>query len=165
MVRRQLAGQGSRGKAGRKEGDLGQGRNMGMNLEHNEEVQLTAPLQMWGRHGGVGLRVEESHHVGQNYSESLAGLRRSPSPAVLLQQRCWLSSGAQGTTARPSNADGWGQDRHRRGGEGMVRTQNSTAERLWNVETPRPWFCAHTMIKRKEKARTHTEQVVTCSVP
>lgn len=136
-----------------------------MNLEHNEEVQLTAPLHTWGRHGGVGLRVEESHQMGQNYSESLAGLQRSPFPAVLLQQCCWLSSGDQGATARPSNAECWGQDMHRHGGEGMMRTQNSTAERVRNVETPRPWFCAHTMIKRKEKARTHTERAVTCSVP
>lgn len=50
VVRRQLSGQGSRGKAGMKEGHPGQGRTMRMNLGHNEEVQLMAPLQMWDRH-------------------------------------------------------------------------------------------------------------------
>lgn len=98
-----------------------------MNLEHNEEVQLTAPLQMWGRNGGVGLRVEESHQMGRI---TASPWQRSPSPAVLLQQGCWLSSGARGAAARPSSADGWGQDRHRNCGQGTVRTQNSTAERL-----------------------------------
>lgn len=35
-----------------------------MNLEHNKEVQLMAPLQMWGRHRGVGLGAEEGHQDG-----------------------------------------------------------------------------------------------------
>lgn len=103
--------------------------------------------------------------MGQKHSESLAGLQSSQSPAALLQRGRWLSSGSPGTAARPGSADGRGQDRHTRGGEGAVRTRNSTAERLRNVEMPRPWFCAHAMIKREEKARTHTEQAATCSVP
>lgn len=35
-----------------------------MNSEHNEEVQLMAPLQMWGRHRGMGLGAEEGHKDG-----------------------------------------------------------------------------------------------------
>lgn len=65
-----------------------------MNLEHNEEVQLTAPLQMWGRNGGVGLRVEESHQMGQNYSESLAEKPfPSSAPAAGVLAELWGSRG------------------------------------------------------------------------
>ena len=58
MVRRQIAGQSSRGKVGMKERDLRRGRTMRTNLKHNE-VQLMAPPQMWGKHRGAGLGAEE----------------------------------------------------------------------------------------------------------
>lgn len=75
-MRRQLSGQGSRGKAGMKEGHPGQGRTMRMSLEHNEEVQLMAPLQMWDRHRGMGLGLRRATRMGQENSESLAQLQR-----------------------------------------------------------------------------------------
>lgn len=36
---------------------------MRKNLEHNEDVQLIAPLQMWGRHRDV-LEAEEGQENG-----------------------------------------------------------------------------------------------------
>lgn len=136
-----------------------------MKLEHNEEVQLMAPLQMWGRHRGVGLGAEEGHQDGPETQRVPGRATKQPVPSSASAARALAELRSPGTAARPGSADGRGQDRHTRGGEGAVRTRNSTAERLRNVEMPRPWFCAHAMIKREEKARTHTEQAATCSVP
>lgn len=103
-MRRQISGQDSRGKVGMKEGDLGQGRTMRMNLEHNEEVQLMAPLQMCNRNRGAGFGLRRSTRMGQEYSKSLAWLQRRQTLAACLKygQMLKLRVSADICHARPS---------------------------------------------------------------
>lgn len=96
-----MLGQDSRGKVGMKEGDLGQGRTMRMNPEHNEEVQLMALLQMWDWHRGVGSGLRRSTRMGQEYSKSLARLQRRQSLAACLKYGQMLRLGSQRMAARP----------------------------------------------------------------
>lgn len=52
-----------------------------MNLEHNKEVQLMAPPQMWGRHGGVGLGAEGSHQDGPEFQGVPGRATEKPFPS------------------------------------------------------------------------------------
>lgn len=52
-----------------------------MKLEHNEEVQLMAPLQMWGRHRRVGLGAEEGHQDGPETQRVPGRATKQPVPS------------------------------------------------------------------------------------
>lgn len=73
-----------------------------MNLEHNEEVQLIAPLQIWGRHGAVGLGAEEGHQDGPELQRVSGRATEKPVPSSACAARGWLSSRAEGSLPGPA---------------------------------------------------------------
>lgn len=82
-----------------------------MNLEHNEEVQLMTPLQMGAGMEVWGLGLRRGTRMGQNDSESLAGLQRSHSPAARVLAELWGSrdsSRPAGLLARGRTGTGTG---------------------------------------------------------
>lgn len=92
-----------------------------MNSEHNEEVQLMASLQMWGRHRAMGLGAEEGHQDGPEIQQ-VPG-RASEKIVPGRASGAWAHAGAQairGGLPHPADADELGQNRHRFGDQAAV---------------------------------------------
>lgn len=104
---------------------------MRKNLEHNEDVQLIAPLQMWGRHRDVGLEAEEGHKNGPETKQVLGMASEKTVPSTAPEARARAEArGLREELSGLVDAHKLGQDRHRCGDQGVVRTRSSTTERL-----------------------------------